>query len=115
MGSSTPAFVLFLRESLASCLELFAFRGVYFGIGEAEFFQCFDDGRRDCQMGEPFIIRWYDVPGGVPDSSVADHFLVGFLIIVPIFALVNVCGGELPILLRLVESRQEAALLFFFR
>src|SRR5271170_3706414 len=105
----------FLRESSTGCLELFAFRGVYFRIGEVEFFQSFHDGRRNCQVGKPFIVRGYHVPGSMLGRSIADHVLVGFLIVVPIFALVNVCRGELPILPRFVQSGQKAALLFFLR
>ena len=44
LGRQHACPMLFLHENLTSGLEFFAFRGVYFRIGEAEFVQGFDDG-----------------------------------------------------------------------
>ena len=64
---------------------------------------------------EPFVVCWNHIPRRVFRRRRTDHLFVRLLIVIPILAFVYVAGGKLPILLRLIQSRQKALLLLLLR
>ena len=92
------------------CAPLFI---AHFGIAQLHLFQRMNDDGGDDQAREPLVVRRDHDPWGMFAGRVADHVLIVLLIVVPEAALAHVGGGELPVLFRLVEPREEAALLLF--
>jgi hypothetical protein len=71
-------------------------------------------GSQSQPLGRPFVIRRHHIPRRLLCRSLLNHFFVGFHVIIPEVALGGVIGGELPILLPVVDSLQKPVLLFLF-
>lgn len=56
----------------------------------------------------PLVIRRHDIPRGFPGCSCVDCILEDFLVGIPVSPLFPVARRELPVLLRLLNSGQEA-------
>jgi len=82
---------------------------------EVEPFHAVDDRAGDHHPREPLGVGRHDVPRCVRCRGAADRVLVGRLVGVPVCALADVVGLELPVLLRLVQPLQEALLLLVAR
>src|SRR5712671_4295305 len=66
-------------------------------------------------MREPLIVRGNDIPRSIFRCRLADHLLVGFLILIPTLAFPNVARGELPVFFGFLQPRQKTLLLFLSR
>src|SRR5436190_1691103 len=75
----------------------------------------YDGSHRADDPREPFVVGGHDVPRRVLRCRVADRVLVGAHVVAPVRALLRVVRGELPVLLRLLEPLEEAALLLALR
>lgn len=100
-------------EGGANSSELLAFGFVDVRKGKIQFVQGFEDGAGDDEAREPFVVRGNDVPRSVFGGGLLDHFLVGFLVVLPEAALVYIGHGKLPILFGVLEAFEKALLLFF--
>ena len=87
-----------------------------FGIAEVEGGQRIDHGCGDDDPGVPLVVGGHDVPGGVGRGGVRGSFLRR-----PACspsssrARPQVVGGELPVLVRILEPLEEASLLLLAR
>src|SRR5262245_59906726 len=81
------------------------------GILEPQRSQRLDDRGGDDQASEPLVVGRYDVPGRMLRRGIADHVLVGLHVVVPVLALLDVAGRELPVLFGVLEPFQKALLL----
>src|SRR6266540_5376315 len=82
------------------------------GIAQLHFFQRVDDYRGDDQARKPLVVRRDNNPRSVLAGGLLNQLFVAALVIVPVAAFAHIVGGELPVLLRLVETGEKAALLF---
>ena len=65
----------------------------------------------DRPVAVPLAVARYDVPRGRVGVAALERDLVGLLVVGPVRPLVDVVGLELPLLVGLVESRQQSLLL----
>src|SRR5581483_4668785 len=66
------------------------------------------------QVAVPFVIGWHDIPGRGISTALGEGILVGFYVVGPVFALGPIAGRELPGLVFILFSCQQAAFLLIF-
>src|SRR5664279_778536 len=85
------------------------------GILRIDAHQGVEDDPRRGQSGEPLVISRYYVPRRVAGARRCEHLLVRLLVVVPVRPLFDVLDGELPVLVRLLNTGDEPPALFFLR
>src|SRR5688572_19838877 len=109
-GSALPAALLAVlaQQRRARGGQLAPAARTHVRIVQAERRQRIDDHGGDDQTAEPLVIGGYHEPGRVFGCGLADHLFVRAHVLIPVRTLAHVPGGELPVLLGLVESCEEA-------
>src|SRR5688572_30762584 len=105
--------ILLLGEPSAGGLDLAVALLRECGIREVEGFHRFDDRLRDREVHGPLAVGGDHVPRGMWGGGLRDHLLVGRHVVVPTVALVDVVGGELPVLRGVLQAGEEAPALLF--
>src|SRR6266536_3325804 len=103
------------RDRLADPGQLAMLRLVESRVGEVEVLQGLNDHVGHDDPGEPLVVGRNDVPGGPLSAGGGDHLFVGTRIILPEVSLLGVGRRELPVLVRVVQPRQQPLLLFLSR
>src|SRR5262245_34018927 len=103
------------RELPSRQREGLALRRAHLRIVEVDRREGVHDRGGHHEAREPLVVRRHHVPGCLVRGGLADRILIGALVVPPVPALGDVVRGELPVLLGLVEPRQEAALLLALR
>ncbi len=85
------------------------------GIAHLEIGKCVEDDLGNDQPRVLFVIGGNDIPGSMMVAGGIQALLISLHILVPVFPLVNIRQAELPILIRLINARQETLALFFVR
>ena len=67
------------------------------------------------QPGILLIVGWYYIPRRVMGAGGVQAGLISLHVVPPIFPLVNVREAELPVLVRLINTLEEALPLLVFR
>src|SRR3954454_514223 len=57
-----------------------------------------------CQVAEPPMVGWHDVPRCPWRAGMTQHAVEGALVVVPVASLPDVAGRELPVLFRVVDA-----------
>ena len=58
--------------------------------------------------GVQLVVGGYDVPGGVLRAGRRQAFFVGLGVLPPVGALLDIRFAEFPVLLRVIDAREEA-------
>src|SRR5690348_11752829 len=74
-----------------------------------------DDRRGDDETREPFVVSRHDVPWRMFRSGVTDRVFVSHHVLIPVLAFARVVDRKLPVLRRIVDTREKALPLLFFR
>ena len=107
--------VVLFSESFADGFQFPpAFRGG-FGIGHLKSVKRIQDNLGNDQPGILLIIGGNDVPGRVMGAGRGQASLISLHVVVPVFPLVNIREAEFPVLLRIIDTREETIPLFAFR
>jgi len=84
-------------------------------IAHLKTFECIKDDLGYDQPSVLFVVGRNDIPGRVPSARRTEAFLIRLHIVLPEFPLRDVRETELPVLFRLVDTRQETLALLFLR
>src|SRR5262249_35178169 len=84
-------------------------------VAELELLHRFYDCGGNDEPGEPLVVSGHHEPRGVLRCRSLYRFLERVHVVVPEAALTDVGGGELPVLVRLIEALHEALLLLCAR
>src|SRR5579859_7386805 len=104
-----------LRELLANRLQFAPARGVRFWIGHLQAFHGVDNNPGYDQPGVFLVVGGNDVPRSVPGAGRADTLLIGFHVLLPESALLDIRGAEFPVLCRVIDAFEKSLALFILR
>src|SRR5579859_3185548 len=100
------------RELLANRLQFAPARGVRLWIGHPQAFHGVDDNPGNDQPGVCLVVGGNDVPRSVPGAGRADTLLIGFHVLLPESALLDIRGAEFPVLCRVIDAFEKPLALF---
>src|ERR1035438_9984688 len=82
------------------------FRDIEGGLGElwVHSFEGLDDDLGDREVAKPFLVRRDYEPGNCRRATPTQYRLIGLHVIVPMFALLEIRGTDLPVPGRILET-----------
>jgi len=113
MHPSNPSFRI--QQDLfriGDFLELFL---THPGVGEIKGSESIDDCRSNDHAREPLVVSRHHIPRTMLAGCLANHVLVGVLVLIPQAAVRHVRGGKFPVFVGIICPFEEAALLFVLR
>src|SRR5258708_13757476 len=97
----------FCRELLPDLRHLVPYRGVGSRVPRVDSVERRHEDGGGGQPAKPLVVGPHDVPRRPLRAGLAQHGLEGPLVVVPVTPLPDVTGGELPVLLRVVDPLEE--------
>ena len=82
------------------------------GIGHFQLLECIQDNFGNNQPGILLVIGGDDIPRRVSSAGRGQAVLISLHVMLPVFPLVNVRETDFPVLVRLINAREEAIPLF---
>src|ERR1019366_2336671 len=85
------------------------------GIGRFQSLQRIKNNLRDDQAGVVLIVCGDNIPGSVMRTGCAEALFISLHVVLPKLSFVNIREAQLPVLLWIVDARQETLALLILR